>query len=105
MAALGLSLYSKDYPSQVLTAVEAPAGVDGQKVVSKLREQGIWIAGGQAQAKGKIFRIAHMGFIDTVDLLGTLGGLETVLSGLGYKVEPGAGLRAAQAILTKEAGA
>ena len=62
-------------------------------------------AGGQAQAKGKIFRIAHMGFIDTVDLLGTLGGLETVLGGLGYKVEPGAGLRAAQAILTTEAGA
>ena len=85
--------------------MEAPAGVDGQKVVSKLREQGIWIAGGQAQAKGKIFRIAHMGFIDTVDLLGTFGGLETVLSGLGYKVEPGAGLRAAQEILTKEAGA
>ena len=79
--------------------MEAPAGVDGQKVVSKLREQGIWIAGGQAQAKGKIFRIAHMGFIDTVDLLGTLGGLETVLNELGYKVEPGAGLRAAQASL------
>jgi serine---pyruvate transaminase len=105
MAALGLSLYSKDYPSVVLTAVEAPAGVDGQKVVSKLREQGIWIAGGQAQAKGKIFRIAHMGFIDTVDLLGTIGGLESVLSELGYQVEFGAGLRAAQEILTKEAGA
>jgi aspartate aminotransferase-like enzyme len=105
MAAMGLQLYSKDYPSVVLTAVEAPAGVDGQKVVSKLREQGIWIAGGQAQAKGKIFRIAHMGFIDTVDLLGTLGGLETVLNELGYKVEPGVGLRAAQEILTKETGA
>ncbi len=40
MAAMGLALYSKDYPSDVLTAVEAPAGVDGQKVVSKLRKQG-----------------------------------------------------------------
>jgi aspartate aminotransferase-like enzyme len=105
MQAMGLSLFSKDYPSVVLTAVEAPAGVDGQKVVSKLREQGIWIAGGQAQAKGKIFRIAHMGFIDTVDLLGTLGGLEAVLNELGYRVEPGVGLRAAQEILSKEAGA
>ncbi len=92
-------------PSDVLTAVETPAGVDGQKVVSELRKQGIWIAGGQAQAKGKIIRIAHMGFIDTVDLLGTLGGLEMVLNGLGYKVEPGIGLRAAQDILVKEAGA
>ncbi|HZE21074.1 MAG TPA: alanine--glyoxylate aminotransferase family protein, partial [Desulfobaccales bacterium] len=80
MAAMGLKLYSKDYPSVVLTAVEAPAGVDGQKVVSRLREQGIWIAGGQAQAKGKIFRIAHMGFIDEQDLLGTLGALEIVLN-------------------------
>jgi aspartate aminotransferase-like enzyme len=105
MAALGLSLYSKDYASVVLTAVEAPAGVDGQKVVAELRKKGIWIAGGQAQAKGKIFRIAHMGFIDTVDLLGTIGGLEEVLNQLGYKVEPGVGLKAAQEVLTKEAAA
>jgi aspartate aminotransferase-like enzyme len=103
MKAMGLELYSKDNPSSVLTAVLAPAGVDGQKVVAELRKKGIWIAGGQAEAKGKIFRIAHMGFIDTVDLLGTIGGLEEVLTGLGYKVEPGVGLRAAQEVLAKEA--
>jgi aspartate aminotransferase-like enzyme len=105
MQAMGLKLYARDYPSVVLTAVQAPEGVDGQKVVSELRKRGIWIAGGQAQAKGKIFRIAHMGFIDTVDLLGTLGGLEEVLNGLGYKVEPGVGLKAAQEVLSKEAAA
>jgi aspartate aminotransferase-like enzyme len=103
MQAMGIALYSKDNPSDVLTAVESP--VDGQKVVSELRKKGIWIAGGQAQAKGKIFRIAHMGFIDTVDLLGTIGGLEEVLNQLGYKVAPGAGLKAAQEVLAKEAGA
>jgi aspartate aminotransferase-like enzyme len=79
--------------------------VDGQKVVGKLREKGIWIAGGQAQAKGKIFRIAHMGFIDETDLLGTIGGLEVVLNDLGYKVELGVGVKAAQTVLGKEAGA
>ncbi len=103
MKAMGLELYSKDYPSVVLTAVMAPAGVDGQKVVAELRKKGIWIAGGQAEAKGKIFRIAHMGFIDTVDLLGTIGGLEEVLNALGYKVQPGVGLKAAQEVLAKEA--
>jgi aspartate aminotransferase-like enzyme len=103
MQAMGLQLYSKDYPSVVLTAVQAPEGVDGQKVVAELRKKGIWIAGGQAQAKGKIFRIAHMGFIDTVDLLGTIGGLEEVLNMLGYRVEPGTGLKAAQEVLSKEA--
>jgi aspartate aminotransferase-like enzyme len=103
MQAMGLTLYSQDYPSVVLTAVQAPAGVDGQKVVSELRKKGIWIAGGQAEAKGKIFRIAHMGFIDTVDLLGTIGGLEEVLNQLGYRVEPGVGLKAAQEALSEEA--
>jgi len=103
MQAMGLALYSRDYPSDVLTAVLAPEGVDGQKVVSELRKKGIWIAGGQAEAKGKIFRIAHMGFIDTVDLLGTIGGLEEVLNQLGYRVEPGSGLKAAQEALSEEA--
>jgi len=103
--AMGLELYAKDYPSDVLTAVLAPAGVDGQKVVANLRRKGIWIAGGQAQAKGKIFRIAHMGFIDETDLLGTIGGLEVVLNELGYKVDLGVGVKAAQAVLGKEAGA
>jgi aspartate aminotransferase-like enzyme len=101
MQAMGLQLYAKEYPSDVVTAVESP--VDGQKVVAELRKKGIWIAGGQAQAKGKIFRIAHMGFIDTVDLLGTIGGLEEVLNQLGYKVQPGVGLKAAQEVLSKEA--
>jgi len=98
-----MELYSKQYPSDVLTAVLAPAGIDGQKVVAKMREKGIWIAGGQAEAKGKIFRIAHMGFIDEQDLLATIGALEIVLNDLGYKVELGVGLKAAQAILGKEA--
>jgi aspartate aminotransferase-like enzyme len=101
MQAMGLQLFAKDHPSDVLTAVESP--VDGQKVVAELRKKGIWIAGGQSQAKGKIFRIAHMGFIDTVDLLGTIGGLEEVLNQLGYKVQPGVGLKAAQEVLSKEA--
>ncbi|MEW6386075.1 MAG: alanine--glyoxylate aminotransferase family protein [Thermodesulfobacteriota bacterium] len=104
MGAMGLQLYAQDNPSEVLTAVQAPPGVDGQKVVARLREKGIWIAGGQAQAKGKIFRIAHMGYIDELDLLGTIAGLEVVLNDLGYPVELGVGVRAAQEILGKEAG-
>ena len=105
MAALGLELYARDNPSEVLTAVQAPPGVDGQKVVGRLREKGIWIAGGQAQAKGKIFRIANMGYIDELDLLGTIAGLEVVLNELGYPVELGVGVHAAQKVLGKEVGA
>lgn len=101
--AMGMELYAKQNPSDVLTAVLAPAGIDAQKVVGEMRKKGIWIAGGQAQAKGKIFRIAHMGYIDEQDLLGTLGALEIVLNNLGHKVELGVGVKAAQMILGKEA--
>ncbi len=104
--AMGLELFTKDSPSEVMTAVQAPAGIDGQKVVARMRDKyGIWIAGGQAQAKGKIFRIAHMGYIDIVDLVGTIATLEGVLNELGYQVEMGKGVRAAQEILFKEARA
>jgi len=101
--AMGMELFSKENPSDVLTAVQAPAGVDGQQVVARMRQKGIWLAGGQAQAKGKIFRIAHMGYIDEQDLLGTLGALEIVLNDLGYPVALGVGVKAAQEILGKEA--
>src|SRR4030065_2049525 len=41
MAAMGLSLYSKDYPSAGLTAGGAPAGGGGQEGGRGLRERGV----------------------------------------------------------------
>ncbi|MFP3867945.1 MAG: pyridoxal-phosphate-dependent aminotransferase family protein [Desulfobacteraceae bacterium] len=100
VAALGLELYSRDNPSEALTAIRAPAGIDGQQVVKILREKyGLTIAGGQAQAKGKIFRIAHMGYIDAFDVVMAISALEVVLNELGYKIELGTGVRAAEQIL------
>ncbi|CAD7779549.1 Serine-pyruvate aminotransferase [Candidatus Methanoperedenaceae archaeon GB37] len=62
--AMGLSIFTKENPSEVLTAVEAPKGIDAQMIVKKLREEyGITIAGGQSQLKGRIFRISHMGYV------------------------------------------
>ncbi|MFO8055897.1 MAG: alanine--glyoxylate aminotransferase family protein [bacterium] len=93
--ALGLELFAPDAPSDALTAIKAPAGVDGQDIVKTMRdEMGIAIAGGQAEAKGKIFRIAHMGFISKWDLLATIGALEKTLSKLGHSFTPGAGTSA-----------
>jgi len=65
---LGLELFSKA-PSNTLTAVKVPAGIDGEKLVSVMRdEKGVTMAGGQGDMKGKVFRIAHMGFITKSDL-------------------------------------
>jgi len=100
--ALGLNLFPKESPSNALTAIEAPAGVDGQAIYKNLREKyGITGAGGQDKLKGKIFRIAHLGYADTFDAITAIAGIEMVLKGLGHPVKLGTGVGAAQEILMK----
>ncbi len=99
--AMGLELYAPQNPSNAVTAIKAPAGVDGQAVVKALRDQhGITIAGGQDQAKGKIFRIAHLGYFVDSDIIIALSALEIVLNKLGFRVEYGKGVHAAEEILS-----
>jgi len=98
--ALGLELFA-EYPGCACTAVKAPAGMDGGAIVKGFRKRGITIAGGQGSMKGKIFRIAHMGYVDSFDVLTALGALEFVLADLGHPVTFGEGIRAAQQILQK----
>ncbi|MBI3288403.1 MAG: aminotransferase class V-fold PLP-dependent enzyme [Elusimicrobia bacterium] len=65
---LGLPFYAKN-PANILTGVVLPPGVDGVKLLGDiLREEGISIAGGQLHLKGKIARVAHMGYISTSDI-------------------------------------
>ena len=100
MKALGLKLFAPDSPSNALTAVIAPDGIDGQQVVKVLREKhNITIAGGQDQAKGKIFRVAHFGYMDTYDIVTVVAAVEMVLKELGHQVELGKGVKAALEVL------
>ena len=100
--ALGLELYPKESPSNSVTAVCAPAGIDGQAIYKNLREKyGITAAGGQDHVKGKIFRIAHLGYADTFDVITAIAGLEMVLKGMGHPVKLGAGVAAAEELLMK----
>jgi aspartate aminotransferase-like enzyme len=102
VAALGLKIFPKESPSNALTAIEAPAGVDGQAIYKNLREKyGITGAGGQDKLKGKIFRIAHLGYADTFDVITAVAGIEMVLKDLGHPVKLGTGVGAAQEILMK----
>jgi len=71
-----LPLFAKD-PANILTALTLPEGVDGQALIEEiLKEEGISIAGGQLHLKGKIIRIAHMGFISKEDLDAGFAALE-----------------------------
>jgi aspartate aminotransferase-like enzyme len=100
MTALGLKLFAPASPSNALTAVLAPEGVDGQKVVKTLREKyNVTIAGGQDQAKGKIFRIAHFGYMDTFDAVTAISAVEMALKELGAPIELGKGVKAAMEVL------
>lgn len=100
MKAAGLALFPKQTPSDALTVVSTPAGVDGQAVYKNLREQyGITAAGGQDHLKGKIFRISHMGYMDTFDVIQALAATEMVLKGLGHPVKLGSGVGKAEELL------
>jgi aspartate aminotransferase-like enzyme len=102
MTALGLKLFAPDSPSDSITAVRGPDGVDTGSIVKHLATKyGITIAGGQDDAKGKIFRVSHMGYLDALDMVTVVAAIEMTLKELGQPVELGAGVRAAQEVLVQ----
>ena len=103
-AAIGLELYGDpDERSTVVTAIELPEEIDGNKVPGALRRLGITANGGQDHLKGRILRIAHCGYFGAFDILTSLSGLEMVLHQLGREVDHGAAAGAAQRVFL-EAG-
>jgi aspartate aminotransferase-like enzyme len=94
---LGLELFSSS-PTNAVTGYRVPNGIDGSAVIKQMRNRyGIQIAGGQDHLKGKIVRIAHIGYISEFDIITAISGLEMTLSDLGFSLRPGAGVAAAQA--------
>ena len=80
---LGFEMFAQR-PSNGVTAVKVPETIDGEKLVDYLRDKdGITLAGGQAEMKGKIIRIAHMGFIRKKDIDAGLGALKRALKYCG----------------------
>jgi serine---pyruvate transaminase len=92
--AMGLELFSPDDDSAaVVTAIKTPDGVDATELVALLRDRhGIQLANGQAQLKGKVFRIGHIGYYDVFDIATALGAVELGLVELGADVERGVGV-------------
>ncbi len=100
--ALGLKLYASA-PAAALTAISSPDGLDSGKIVREFRESfDAVVANGQGEMKGKIFRIAHIGYYDYLDTIGILGALEHVLAKTtGRTVEYGAAVKAAQEVYAR----
>lgn len=101
LQAIGIEIFAAR-PADGLTSALLPEGVDGSAFTKRLETRfGIKVAGGQGDLKGKIFRIAHMGIIDELDILSTLSAIELVLDELGRSVELGAGPGAAMQVLAE----
>jgi aspartate aminotransferase-like enzyme len=97
--AIGLELLSKS-PGNICTAIKVPDGIDGIELVKTMQGKYMaYIAGGQDPYKGKIFRIAHLGYMGGFDIITALTALEMTLSGLGYDFKRGSAIEAAEAIL------
>jgi aspartate aminotransferase-like enzyme len=97
-SALALPLVAPRDHGDALTALYPPQGLESGAIVKALKaEFGSTVAGGQGRLKGRILRVAHLGYYDATDILGLIGSLEIVLSRLGHAFDLGRGAAAAEA--------
>ncbi|MFQ5541454.1 MAG: pyridoxal-phosphate-dependent aminotransferase family protein [Candidatus Binatia bacterium] len=98
--ALGLGLLAPENPSPAVTGIFVPDKIDADQLLDYLRDHmGIIFAEGQDQLRGKIIRIAHVGYMGAFDVLVAVSALEMALRKFGFPVKFGQGVSAAQEIL------
>jgi len=79
---LGFRLFPA-HPSNAVTALQAPDGIEAPMIVKRLRDvHGMVVAGGQDQLKGKILRVGHMGDYDLADVYAMVGALAECVQAL-----------------------
>lgn len=98
--ALDLTLMTNDQEaSPTVTSIYGGGESWGSEDLRKrLKQLQVYVAGGQQHLKGHIFRIGHMGYCDTLDVLTTLSALEIALTQIGVSIQLGAGVKAAQEV-------
>ncbi len=90
--------------SNTITSVRVPQGVDSNELTTHARETyGLSLGGGIGELNGIAFRIGHLGSLNELEVLGTIGGIELSFVDLGIDVEPGTGLLAAQRSFIRQA--
>lgn len=100
--AMNLELFaSESVASNTVTSIKIPPGLEDRDIRGVLKEEfGMLLAGGQAEAKGKIFRIGHMGNVDWDDLVSLLSAIEIALQRKGHQFEFGRGVTRALEVLS-----
>ncbi len=106
--ALRLQLFpDPSIASNTVSCFKVPNGLEANAVVKQMRERyGILIGTGLDRFRHTTLRVGHMGITaNPLFVLPTLSALELALRDLGGKLEPGAGVAAAQSIFATADGA
>ncbi|MCF6461849.1 pyridoxal-phosphate-dependent aminotransferase family protein [Clostridium sp. Cult1] len=85
-------LAEKEHRAVTLSNVLYMDGIDDGEFRKILAEEGAVVAGGLGAYTGKMFRLGHMGNIDTHDLVSTMSAIERTLYRLGIKDVLGKGV-------------
>jgi len=100
--ALGMKALAPRAPSPAATGLYMPPGIDSCKLTKYLRDKvGVSFAGGQDHLKGKIVRIAHIGYFGDFDIVTAIAALEMGLSKFGARIDFGSGVAAAERLLVE----
>ena len=82
LTAIGLDIYPST-PAPAMTAISFSKSDELRKILKV--KYGVNIAGGQDHLKGKIFRINHMGIIDTYEAAWVVNAIELALSDMDVR--------------------
>jgi alanine-glyoxylate transaminase/serine-glyoxylate transaminase/serine-pyruvate transaminase len=95
----GLAILCQDPArySQSLTGVVVPEGTDAEGVVRAAAQRlNLALGTGLGRLKGKVFRIGHLGSLNELEVIATIGGVEMACALAGIRVPLGAGVAACQ---------
>ena len=88
---------SPDLYSDTITAVVVPKGCNGTDLVQLAASKyGVAFGVGLGEVAGKVFRIGHLGMLSDVMVLAGLATAEMCMADLGWPIELGTGVAAAQ---------
>ena len=99
--AWGLELCAKnpELYSDTVTAIMVPEGKDANLVTQHAYEAyGVSFGGGLGKMAGKLFRIGHLGAMTDVMALSGIAAAEMTMVDLGYDIDLGSGVAAAQRV-------
>ncbi|MEM9433776.1 MAG: aminotransferase class V-fold PLP-dependent enzyme [Pseudomonadota bacterium] len=85
-----------EWHSDTVTAIVVPQGIDANDVImTAYHKYDLSLGAGLSKVAGKVFRIGHLGWMNELMVLSSLGGAELAMRDVGLRFQSGAGVGAA----------